>query len=228
MSADGKLIWVVNPGGDQVVVIGTKSNRVLKKIKVGDEPQGVAVDPNNRYAYVANAASGNVTVIRIKNPKPGNFKASVAKDLGKNGKFLTGAEPWNIVSSPDGRRIYVAASSQDSITVIDAIRQVGKGKKKKTSPQVLGYVALRDSACSRDADFHFQPRGMAVSKNSKKLFVTSFFSFQRPGFQQVNDQGRQGIVCRIKHQHEAEEGEARGHAQGPHRAPAARLGLHRR
>ena len=108
MSADGKLIWVVNPGGDQVVVIGTKSNKVLKKIKVGDEPQGVAVDPNNRYAYVANAASGNVTVIRIKNPKPGNFKASVAKDLGKNGKFLTGAEPWNIVSSPDGRRIYVA------------------------------------------------------------------------------------------------------------------------
>jgi YVTN family beta-propeller protein len=197
MSADGKLIWVVNPGGDQVVVIGAKSNKVLKKIKVGDEPQGVAVDPNNRYAYVANAASGNVTVVRIKNPKPGNFKASVAKDLGKNGKFLTGAEPWNIVSSPNGRRIYVANSSQDSITVIDAIRQTGKGKKKKTSPKVLGQVALRDSACSRDEDFHFQPRGMAVSKNSKKLFVTSFFAFQRPGFQQVNDQGRQGIVCRI-------------------------------
>ncbi|MET0762428.1 MAG: hypothetical protein ABWZ63_08855, partial [Thermoleophilaceae bacterium] len=44
MSADGKLIWVVNPGGDQVVVIGAKNNKVLKKIKVGDEPQGVAVD----------------------------------------------------------------------------------------------------------------------------------------------------------------------------------------
>jgi YVTN family beta-propeller protein len=197
MSADGKLIWVVNPGGDQVVVIGVKSNKVLKKIKVGDEPQGVAVDPNNRYAYVANAASGNVTVIRIKNPRPGNFRASVAKDLGNNGRFLTGAEPWNVVSSTDGRRIYVANSSQDSITVIDAVRQVGKGKKKKTSPKVLGQVALRGSACSRNEDFHVQPRGMAVSKNSKKLFVTSFFAFQRPGFQQVNDQGRQGIVCRI-------------------------------
>ncbi len=167
MSADGKLIWVVNPGGDQVVVIGAKSNKVLKKIKVGDEPQGVAVDPNNRYAYVANAASGNVTVVRIKNPKPGNFKATVAKDLGKKGKFLTGAEPWNIVSSPDGRRIYVANSSQDSITVIDAIRQTGKGKKKKTSPKVLGHVALRDSACSRDEDFHFQPRGMAVTRTAR-------------------------------------------------------------
>ncbi len=202
MSADGKLIWVVNPGGDNVAVIGAKSNRVLKRIKVGDEPQGVAVDPNNRYAYVANAAGGNVTVIRIKNPKPGNFKAGVAKDLGKNGKFLTGAEPWNIVSSPNGRRVYVANSSQDSITVIDATRRVkkkGKGAGKKViSPKVLGYVALRGSACSPNANSHFQPRGLAVSKNSKKLLVTSFFSFQRAGFQQVNDQGRQGIVCRIK------------------------------
>jgi YVTN family beta-propeller protein len=207
MSADGRLIWVVNPGGDQVVVIGAKSNKVLKKIKVGDEPQGVAVDPNNRYAYVANAASGNVTVIRIKNPKPGNFRASVARDLGNNGRFLTGAEPWNIVSSPDGRRVYVANSSQDSISVIDAIRQVGKrGRKRKTSPKVLGHVPLRDSACSRDEDFHFQPRGMAVSKNSKKLFVTSFFAFQRPGFQQVNDQGRQGIVCRININTKAKKG----------------------
>jgi YVTN family beta-propeller protein len=196
MSADGRLIWVVNPGGDQVVVIGAKSNNVLRRINVGDEPQGVAVDPNNRYAYVANTAEGTVTVIRIQNPRPGNFRASVARNLGRNGKFLTGAEPWNIVSSTDGRRIYVANSSQDSITVIDATRRENR-RGRLISPRVLGYLALRGSACSRDATFHFQPRGLAVSRNSKKLFVTSFFSFQRPGFQQVNDQGRQGIVCRI-------------------------------
>jgi YVTN family beta-propeller protein len=199
MSADGRLIWVVNPGGDNVVVIGAKSNKVLKRIKVGDEPQGVAVDPNNRYAYVANAAAGTVTVIRIKNPKPSRFNASVARDLGKKGKFVTGAEPWNIVASPDGRRIYVANSSQDSISVIDATRKT-KGKKRKkrlVSPRLLGGLALRGSACSRDVNLHFQPRGLAVTKNSKKLFVTSFFSFQRPGFRQVSDEGRQGIVCRI-------------------------------
>jgi YVTN family beta-propeller protein len=210
MSADGRLIWVVNPGGDNVAVISAKNSRVLKRIKVGDEPQGVAVDPNNRYAYVANAAGGNVTVIRIKNPKPGKFKAGVARDLGKNGKFLTGAEPWNIVASPDGRRVYVANSSQDSITVIDATRRVkkrGRGAGKKLiSPKVLGHVALRGSACSRDEAFHFQPRGLAVTKNNKKLFVTSLFSFQRAGFRQVSDEGRQGIVCRIKISTKAKKG----------------------
>ncbi|HYN52863.1 MAG TPA: beta-propeller fold lactonase family protein, partial [Thermoleophilaceae bacterium] len=70
MSADGRLIWVVNPGGDNVAVISARRNRVIKRINVGDEPESVAVDPNNRYAYVANAASGTVTVIRITNANP--------------------------------------------------------------------------------------------------------------------------------------------------------------
>jgi YVTN family beta-propeller protein len=196
-SANGKLIWVVNPGGDNVVVIGARSNKVLKRINVGDEPQGVAVDPNNKYAYVANAAEGTVTVIRIRNAKPGRFKARVAKDLGRNGKFLTGAEPWNIVSSTDGRRIYVANSSQDSISVIDATRRT-KRNGKRISPKLLGGVALRGSACSPDRNLHFQPRGLAVTRNSKTLFVTSFFAFTRQGHRQVDDQGREGIVCRIK------------------------------
>src|SRR5688572_30480847 len=65
LSADGRFLWVVDPGGDRVVVISTRSDRVIRRIRVGDEPQGVAVDPNNRYAYVANAADGRVTVIRI-------------------------------------------------------------------------------------------------------------------------------------------------------------------
>jgi YVTN family beta-propeller protein len=199
MSADGRLIWVVNPGGDQVVVISAGSNRVIRRIGVGDEPQGVAVDPNNKYAYVANAAEGTVSVIRIRNPRPGRFRAGVARDLGRRGKFLTGAEPWNIVSSTDGRRIYVANSSQDSITVIDATqRRRGRGRRSRLiSPRVIGYLPLRGSRCSPDRNFHFQPRGMAVTRNSKRLFVTSFFAFQKPGVQQVNDQGRQGIVCRI-------------------------------
>jgi YVTN family beta-propeller protein len=195
LSRDQKLLWVVNPGGDNVAVINTGNSRVVARIKVGDEPEGVAVDPNNRYAYVANTADGSVTVIRISNDNPNRFKAAVAKNIGNNGKFLTGAEPWNIVASKDGRRVYVANSSQDTITVIDATRQSKRGKP--TSPRVIGYVELRGSKCSPDEDRHFQPRGLAVSNNNKRLFVTSFFSFQRQGIPQVNDTGREGVVCRL-------------------------------
>ena len=55
ISADGKWVWSVNPGAGNVSVIYTKTNKVVATIKTGDEPQSVALDPNNRYAYVANA-----------------------------------------------------------------------------------------------------------------------------------------------------------------------------
>ena len=56
LSADDRLVWSVNPGDDSVSVIRTDTNTVLRTIKVGDEPQSVALDPNNTLAFVANAA----------------------------------------------------------------------------------------------------------------------------------------------------------------------------
>ena len=115
LSRDGKFVWVVNPGADTVSVICTETNKVIATIKVGDEPQSVALDPNNRYAYVANAASGTVTVIRIT-----TASAELPAPASPSARMRTGAEPWNIVVSPDGRRVFVANSGQDTITVIDA------------------------------------------------------------------------------------------------------------
>src|SRR5687767_8579074 len=81
LSADGRLVWSVNPGDDSVSVLRTDNNTVLAKIRVGDEPQGVALDPNNTYAYVANAAGSSVTVIRIVNASYGGWSTAVEKTL---------------------------------------------------------------------------------------------------------------------------------------------------
>jgi YVTN family beta-propeller protein len=182
MSRDGRLVWVVNPGADSVTVIRTSSNTVLRTIRVGDEPQSVALDPSNRFAFVANAAGSSVSVIRIVNPTPTSaFRAQVVRRL------TTGAEPWNIVASPDGRRVFVANSGQDTITVIDALR-----------PRIVGNVDLTRGRCAGpDRNRHFQPRGLAVDRNSNRLYVTSFLAFTRPGGKQGDDNGRQGVVCRL-------------------------------
>jgi YVTN family beta-propeller protein len=182
MSRDGRLVWVVNPGADSVTVIGTATNTVLRTIGVGDEPQSVALDPSNRFAFVANAAGSSVSVIRIVNPTPTTaFRAQVVRRL------TTGAEPWNIVASPDGRRVFVANSGQDTITVIDALR-----------PRIIGHVDLTRGRCAGpDRNRHFQPRGLAVDRNSNRLYVTSFLAFTRPGGKQGDDNGRQGVVCRL-------------------------------
>ena len=174
-------MWSANPADNSVSVIRTDTNKLIGNIEVGKEPQSIAVDPDNTFAYIANAAGSDVTVIKIINPNPANFQTAVS------GQITTGAEPWNIVSSPDGKRIFVANSAQDTITVIDAKQNV-----------VMGIVDLRNSLCNDpDRNRHFQPRGLAVTQGSSKLYVTRFLSFvQAKGVQGV-DTGREGIVCRL-------------------------------
>ena len=181
LSDDGRFVWSVNPNADTVSVIRTATNTELRRIRVGDEPQSVALSNDGRKAFVANAAAGTVSVIRIINRNPARFLAVTQRTL------RTGAEPWNVVVSPDSRRAFVANSSQDTITVIDVARA-----------QIIGDVNLRAGRCGDPARArHFQPRGLAVTRDSRKLYVTSFLAFTRPGGKQGDDNGRQGLVCRL-------------------------------
>src|SRR6516165_2188029 len=112
LSADNKLVWSVNPADNSVSVIRTDTNKLITNIKVGLEPQAVALDPAGAFAYVADAAGSDVTVVQIVNSSPSAFQAFVVQHI------TTGAEPWNIVVSPDGKYVFVANSAQDTITVI--------------------------------------------------------------------------------------------------------------
>jgi YVTN family beta-propeller protein len=168
-----------------VAVINAATNALLTKVRVGagNEPQSVAVDPDNRFAYVANAAAGHVAVVRITIPNPGAFAASVEKTI------TTGSEPWNVVISPDGKRVFVANSGQDTISVINAQTRA-----------LIGHVNLRNSLCNDpDRQRHFQPRGLAVTADNTRLYVTRFLSFTRAGRdrQQAKDNGKEGLVCRL-------------------------------
>jgi YVTN family beta-propeller protein len=181
LSLGGALLWSVNPDNDTVSVIRTDTDTLVTSIAVGNEPQSVAPTPDGQFAYVANAADNSVTVIRITNASPASFQAAVETT------FKTGADPFNIVASPDGRRVFVANSGQDTITVIDA-----------TNRTIIGHVDIRNSVCNDpDRARHFQPRGMAVTQDSTRLFVTRFLSFVKPGGRQADDNGKEGWVCRI-------------------------------
>src|SRR5262249_8001088 len=185
IARNDRLIWVVNPSDDSVSVIRPDTKTRLAKIAVGDEPQSLALTPDGQYAYVANAAGSSVTVIRIQDPAWGTFSASVDTTVGQGGQLITGAEPWNIVGSPDGYRIFVANSGQATITVINALNRT-----------IIGHVDLRNSlANDPDRSRHFQPRGLACTVDSSKLYVTRFLSFTKPGGRQGDDLGKEGLVA---------------------------------
>ena len=187
LDANKNLLWVVNPDDDTVSVIGNLDSTpsVVKEFNVGDEPQSIAIDtdasPASYNVYVANPAENSVTVIRVSNSSAGGVTGTVEKTL------TTGAEPWNIVASPDGRRIFVANSGQDTISVIDT-----------SSRSVVTNFNIRDSQCNDpDRNRHFQPRGLAVTQDGSRLFVTRFLSFTKEGGAQADDLGKEGIVCQL-------------------------------
>src|SRR5262249_17588336 len=65
LTADGESLLVVNPDNDSVTIFNVKKdkNREIDTVNVGREPNGVAVLPGGRTAYVANTLSGTVSVI---------------------------------------------------------------------------------------------------------------------------------------------------------------------
>lgn len=77
-----------------------------------------------------------------------------------------------MVASPDGLRAFVSNSGQDSITVLDV-----------AAKKLIGHVGLASTnVCNNpDRTRHFQPRAMAITKSSTRLFVTRFLSFTKPG-----------------------------------------------
>ena len=62
-------------------------------------------------------------------------------------------------------------------------------------------MPLRGSDCSPDDNCHFQPRGLAVSRNSKQLFVTSFFCLPAAGRPAGQRPGPAGRRLPREHQH---------------------------
>ncbi len=189
---DGALVWVVNPDDDSVTVIDTATNTAIgDPIPVGEEPRSIAIDPRNRYAFVANAAGNSVTVLRILDETPEDLEVVPDDRIGGgSGELLTGAEPWSVVVSPDGRRAFVANSAQDTITVID-VRASG-------GPAILGHVDLRKSVCNAgDAKRHFQPFGLAVTEDNGQLYTARLLSFTTSTGNQGEDQGKIGVVCRL-------------------------------
>jgi YVTN family beta-propeller protein len=86
--------------------IDTYSNKVVANITVGNNPQGIAITPNSRYAYVANFLDSIVSVIDT-------YSNRVVANV------TVGSYPFAIAITPDGQYAYVTNSIVNTISVIN-------------------------------------------------------------------------------------------------------------
>src|SRR5262245_38505189 len=99
LTNDDQFVWVVNPNvefvnppvNDSVTVHRVLNDQFQKvaEISVGDDPQCVAIRPDNKKAYVTNSASGTVSVID-------------AQTYQVLDTLEVGTEPFGCALTPDG------------------------------------------------------------------------------------------------------------------------------
>ena len=105
-AATSHTAYVVNVGGT-VTPIDTSTNTAGTPIVVGSGPEGVAITPDGKTAYVANMGLGSVTPIDTSTNTAGT-------------PIAVGSGPDAIAITPDGKTAYVANFNADSVTPIDA------------------------------------------------------------------------------------------------------------
>lgn len=106
----------LTPGGEELLVTSFHQHK-LSRIRLADGktvktyavqvyPYGVTTD--GRYAYVSNLGANSVSKVDL--------------DSGKVTHLLVGVNPEGVALSADGKRLYVANSDSDTVSVVDTAR----------------------------------------------------------------------------------------------------------
>jgi|SRR5665647_2179732 len=94
ITPNGKWVYVANSGSNNVSVIDTATNTVIKTIPVGNHPYGVTVNLSGTKVYVTNQDSENISVI---DTATNTVTANITVE-----KY-----PHGVAVTPDGSKVYV-------------------------------------------------------------------------------------------------------------------------
>ncbi len=129
-SAEGALLYVVCEDGDSLLAVNVKSQRVVKRVKVGHRPKDVAVSPDGKTLYVTNEWSDTVSEIDA-----ASFK--------ERRTLRTGWGPIGVTTDRSGKVLFVANSISNDVSVIDVV----KGAELK---RLASWRSPHNVALSRD------------------------------------------------------------------------------
>jgi YVTN family beta-propeller protein len=93
-----------------LTVIDTRTLEVVETYAVGVEPLAMAITPDGKKVYVANAGTGTETFELI----PSNSVSIVDTETKEVKTIEIGNSPTHMVMTPDGRKVYAADSISSS------------------------------------------------------------------------------------------------------------------
>ena len=177
------LIYAGSEAASAVVILDPQTLKAVDSVAVGDEPEGVALSPDERFLYVTVEGENKVAVIDVASRR---VIARVA----------VGLRPRSVAFSPDGTRAYVTDELQGAVTEMDGrTHQVlrtfavpGKGARPMgvvVSPDgakiyvttgregSLAAIDAASGAVSPPLAVGQRPWGVAVSADGRRLFTAN-------------------------------------------------------
>jgi YVTN family beta-propeller protein len=149
VSPDGREVWVAGRAADVVAVLDAATLTLQDTLPSPTFPIRVRFTPDGRRVLVSNARSGTVRVFDARSRRPiatiavpYDSTRAVTTMLGS--AFAGSALPIGVLASPDGRRVYVAASALGEVFEVDAgswtiTRRFATGRE----PDGLGFSPVR-------------------------------------------------------------------------------------
>jgi YVTN family beta-propeller protein len=151
LSPDGAELWVTNREDDTVSVVDTAKLAVVATLPAADFPIRAEMTPDGRRVLVSCAGSGDLAVFdrasrslvrRLELPAA-PARSGERGDRGMfAGAFGRSSVPIGIEIAPDGRRVWIAHSRGDAISVVDLERLEKTGELRAgREPDGMAYSA---------------------------------------------------------------------------------------
>lgn len=125
-SHDGKRLFVLCQGSDEVRVLDAATYQPIAKVHVGHLPRGFSLSPDSRRLLVANTWDDTVSIIDL-------------ASLQVTATWHSSAEPSSAVESRNGKWLFTANRISNDITVLDA--QTGAELRRLEAGRGASYIA---------------------------------------------------------------------------------------
>jgi YVTN family beta-propeller protein len=174
-----RKLYVANTAGDSLSVIDLDRREVVREIKVGDHPHGLALSPDERRLYVT-----------VESARLVKFLDTTSEEVAAT--VSTTGVPNQLAVTPDGKWAYVAINDRGTADVID-LRQakvaktldigvrphncyVPRGGRHAYVTSIGDHLVKqfdfnRDHALVETVRFDGAVRPLCVTSDEKKLFV---------------------------------------------------------
>jgi YVTN family beta-propeller protein len=144
LSQDGKSLYVSNEETAELSVLDLESGKLVRKVPVGKEPEGVTLRPDGKVVYVTSEQDSKLTAIDT-----ANFAVLA--------EIAVGRRPRGVVFTKDGSIAFVSNELDSTLTAFDP-----------RTNQVTSTIKLEGKP-----PFGARPMGLALSRDQKKLFVST-------------------------------------------------------